>query len=121
MIWPFTTITKLREELCVTQENLRLAEGHLKALMNELPAAKERHTKVLETKQLLLDALRQELGVTRSALTIAENDLHWRKTQLSVSQMALIKAQKALAQAQKNDTPKDTQSGKFAKKAPKAK
>ena len=109
MIWPFTTIAKLREELRVTQGDLRLAEGHLKALTNEMPIARERHTKVLGTKQRLLDALRKELAVTKSSLTISENALHWKEMQLAASQ-------KALAKSQKNDVPKDIKTGKFTKK-----
>jgi hypothetical protein len=110
MIWPFTTIAKLSKELKQTQENLRLVEGHLKALTNEIPVARERHTKLLETKQRLLDALRKELAVTKSSLTISENALHWKEMQLAASQ-------KALAKAQKNDTAKDAKTGKFTKKA----
>ena len=109
MIWPFTTIAKLREELRVTQSDLRLAEGHLKALTNELSAVKERHTKALNLEQELVAALKEELGINKSARAKFESELYWLKREFTA-------LQKALAQAQKNDVPKDIKTGKFTKK-----
>ena len=89
MIWPFTTIATLRREL-------QDATARVNALHLEIESAAERdqrrvnETSLMERSQKeLADALKYELNVT----------------------------QKALAQAQKNDTAKDTKSGKFAKKA----
>jgi len=110
MIWPFTTIATLRNELRVTQGDLRLAEGHLKALMNEVTDAKDRHTKALTLEQELVAALKEELGINNSARVKFESELYWLKREFTASQ-------KALAKARKNDTAKDAKTGKFTKKA----
>jgi len=117
MIWPFTTIAKLRNELRVTQGDLRLADGHLRAMTDELQAYRVRQGNAMERKQYLLDAVKKELVVVKSGLTNAENALYGKNMEFIAAQKALIKTHKALAQAQKNDTPQDATTGKFTKKA----
>lgn len=102
MIWPFTTIAKLRDDLkqmqfklSGTRDGFVLArraslegEAHIRSLLDELEDLRRQHQQERDTTRQLLEALQAELIVTKKALT----------------------------KAQMNDTAKDIKTGKFTKK-----
>jgi hypothetical protein len=87
MIWPFTTITKLRDDLKQTQLKLTVikddfalerrasleGEAHIRSLLGEIEDLRRRHQQERDTTRQLLEALKIELIVTKKALAAKAN------------------------------------------------
>ena len=88
-MWPFSTIATLRRELSD-------AKAYVSRMEAEIDAAVERDQRRVNEIKLMERSHEERVLVLKHELTVTR---------------------KALLDAQKNDTPKDAKTGKFAKKA----